>query len=350
MLTNIRLQHFRSYQDATFAFGEGVNVVVGPNGSGKTNLLEAVLVLLRGASFRVGDEGLVQHGSDWARLDTSTSDGHERTVKLQVDGRDRKTYVFDEKPYRRLPAGHTLPVVLFEPEHLALVSGVPETRRSYLDDILEQTKPGYASFRKNYRRVVSQRNALLKAALHRPQDFFPWELRLSELGAVIHRARRDLVVQLNRDIAGLYSTLAGGKGTLALDYTGRFAAETYETQLLQTLEKKRPDDIARGFTAYGPHREDLTVFFDGKPATQVMSRGETRTSVLALKILELQTIERLLGQTPTLLLDDVFSELDTTRRAALTTYLTPYQTFLTTTNADTVTKFPSTNTLLIPQQ
>lgn len=346
MVSDIHVQHFRSYEDASFEFGEGVNIIVGPNGSGKTNLLEAILVLARGGSYRVSDADLLRFGADWARLDAHTGNGGERTVKLQNQGTVKKTYQLDGKAYTRLPQQKHLPVVLFEPNHLFVLQGPPEGRRNYLDDILEQTTPGYTSFRKNYRRVLAQRNALLKHPNTKNQDFFPWNLRLSELGAVIHRTRRAFIDELNEAITGLYHELAGEKTSLTLTYSSHLAPVEYETKLLRALEDNFDKDIARGFTTYGPHREDMQVLFDGNPAELVASRGEIRSATLALKILELQKLQTTTNQTPLLLLDDVFSELDGARRRALTAHLQAYQTFLTTTDADIVVKHFTTSTII----
>lgn len=343
MIASARLQNFRSYTDTSFSFGAGVNIIVGKNGAGKTNLLEAVLVLARGGSYRVGDAELVRFGESWLRLDAQIvmeNDLHQaRTVKIEPERRPAKTYELDNKVYQRLSIQHLLPVVLFEPNHLLLLHGAPQLRRDYLDDILEQTMPGYAAFRRNYRRVLAQRNALLKrSALPSTQELFPWNLRLSELGAVLARARTELCQQLDERFASVYAQVSGTNTAVGLVYQPKFPVESYETMLLQKLESHAREDAVRGFTAYGPHREDFTVLFDGRPASETASRGETRTAILGLKIIELQLLEAKREQTPLLLLDDVFSELDAQRRAALTGFLQPYQTFLTTTDADTVTR------------
>ncbi|QQS20196.1 DNA replication and repair protein RecF [Candidatus Saccharibacteria bacterium] len=336
MISSIRLQQFRSYLDTKFEFGDGVNVIVGSNGSGKTNLLEAVLVAARGGSYRVADADLIHFGKEWARLDALFDASHNRTIKLTPHGLTKKTYTIDDKQYTRLADNKKHPVVLFEPNHLLLLQGAPENRRNYLDDILEQTTPGYTSFRKNYKRVLAQRNALLKHRNAFAHDYFPWNLRLSELGAVIHRARSELTAELHTQIDQLYGELSKDKKRVTVEYSGQFAAGTYESQLLHALESNISREIDRGFTTHGPHREDFKVLFDGVPSTLTASRGEVRSATLALKILELQVLERVNGVKPLLLLDDVFSELDVTRRSALTTHLQHYQTLLTTTEADIV--------------
>ncbi|MBL8122440.1 DNA replication and repair protein RecF [Candidatus Saccharibacteria bacterium] len=346
MLSSISLQHFRSYDDASFEFGEGVNIIVGPNGSGKTNLLEALLVIAQGMSYRVSDADLLYFGAEWARLDAYIGDA-VRTVKLRAGMPAKKSFEIDGKQHARLPLIKQLPTVLFEPNHLLILQGNPEGRRTYLDDILEQTKPGYASFRRNFKRVLAQRNALLKHQRAGSQDFFPWDLRLSELGAVIHRSRAELVERLNKDIGSLYHGLSHNKTDISVRYESRFSTEDYESQLLRLLEANLSKDLVRGFTSYGPHREDMQIYFGDTPIHLLASRGEVRTATLVLKVLELLEIETATNTKPILLLDDVFSELDGTRRRALTTYLSAYQTFLTTTDADIVVKH-FTNSSIIP--
>lgn len=347
MITDLRLQYFRSYGDASFELSPGVNIVVGPNASGKTNLLEALLVLARGSSYRAKDSELVRFGRSWTRLDIDLGDGGRRTVKITREPTITKTYELDKKTFKRLSLPHTLPVVLFEPEDLRLLSGGPERRRDYLDDLLEQTKPGYGTVRRQYRRALAQRNALLKR--HGSQNqIFPWDVRLSELAGQIVRARGSLVEELNNDIGKLYRKLSGTKVKVTAQYQNRWPADGYETKLLKELENSLELDITRGFTAAGPHREDLAVLFGGRAANDTASRGEVRTAVLALKIIELKIIEKLRETKPLLLLDDVFSELDGKRRHALTDYLAPYQTFITTTDADAVIGHFTESTNIIP--
>lgn len=349
MITDLRLQHFRSYKDASFELSPSVNIIVGPNASGKTNLLEAVLVLARGGSYRAKDNELIQFEKPWARLDGHSENNTQRTIKIVSEPVPSKTYELDEKVFKRLTLTHTLPVVLFEPNNLRLLSGGPERRRDYLDDLLEQTTPGYRANRRKYRRALAQRNALLKQGhTSSHSQVFPWDIRLSELAGQIVRARCQLIETMNTDIGKIYKKLSQTKTKVAVVYESRWRADNYESQLLKKLETSFNEDRLRGFTAYGPHREDLAVLFNDRPAQEVASRGEVRTAVLALKILELKIIETARGTTPLLLLDDVFSELDGKRRHSLTDYLAPYQTFITTTDADLVVQHFTEKAHVIP--
>lgn len=337
MLTDLRLQHFRSYDEASFEFGPGVNIVVGPNASGKTNLLEALLVLARGSSYRAKDSELVQFEQPWARLDAHLTTGADRSLKLILEPAPSKTYEIAGKTYKRLTLNHSLPVVLFEPNQLRLLSGGPEQRRDYLDDVLEQTVPGYGTLRRDYRRTLAQRNALLKQpGPDLAKQLFPWDVRLSQLAGQVVRARSELVEGFNKQVPKLYKELSQAKTKASLRYEASWAPDVYESQLLKKLATNIHEDQLRGFTSAGPHREDFQALFDGHPASMTASRGEARTLILALKIIELQLLTEARDQTPLLLLDDVFSELDGSRRRALTEHLANYQTFITTTDADIV--------------
>ena len=337
MLSDLRLQHFRSYNNTSFELSKGVNIVVGPNASGKTNLLEAILVLCRGNSYRAKDTELIQFEQPWSRLDATINDNTVRTVKLFNNQTPSKLFEINKKEYKRLPATQTLPAVLFEPNHLQLLSGSPERRRDYLDDLVEQTISGYGTIRRQYKRALAQRNNLLKKT-PTTDDMFAWNVRLSQLAGQIVRYRVELSQQINQDLPKLYKDLSGVKTEVGIEYQNQWQPDQYETKLLKELESNFETDVLRGFTSKGPHREDLVVLFDNRPAQETASRGESRTAVLALKIIELQLIEAARDTTPILLLDDVFSELDGKRRHALTDYLEKYQTFITTTDADLVVK------------
>ena len=339
MLDSIRLQNFRSYGDESFEFGSGVNIIVGPNASGKTNLLEAVLVAARGGSFRAKDTELIQIEKPWARLEVCTSSG-TRIVKLEKQGAAvRKTFEINDQTFQRLNLQKTVPTVLFEPNHLSLLTGSPELRRNFLDDLIEQTTPGFTTTRRAYRRVLAQRNALLKKGLAaaRPQVFV-WNLRLSELGGKIASERLKLLTEINKLATETYRGLSNATAAVSLTYQSGCSHGQYETSLLKLLETNLERDCLLGFTNTGPHRDDVRIILDGWPAEETASRGETRSLILTLKIIELQLLEKARGETPLLLLDDVFSELDGKRRHALTSHLKNYQTFITTTDADVVLK------------
>jgi DNA replication and repair protein RecF len=350
MISSLRLQQFRSYTDSAFEFGPKVNIIVGANASGKTNLLEAVLLLCGGSSFRVSDGELLLHGSEWSRLD-GEADGQIRTLKLvkKVAGQLEKEYVIDEKVHKRPGLTHSIPVVLFEPEHLRILSGSPEMRREFFDGLLAQTVSGFTHLRSSYKRTLAQRNALLKRGLPYAKDqLFAWNVRLSDLGGQIAVARSELIALINFELSRVYSDLAQTASTVMVRYEAMFPIDAYSSSFLKKLEHSAELDSVRGFTASGPHRENIAIDINTHAAALTASRGESRTLVLALKMLELAHIERVRERAPLLLLDDVFSELDGSRRRALTEFLAPYQTFITTTDADVVVQHFLDNCTIIP--
>lgn len=351
MITDIRLQNFRSYKDESFDLDPGVNIIVGANASGKTSLLEAILVACRGSSYRVNDTELIQFEAPWLRLDVHTQTGG-RTVKIeqqQDTGKANKLFDVDGKPYKRLPLTQTIPVVLFEPNHLLLLSGSPELRREYMDSLLEQFIVGYGSLRRQYKRTLAQRNTLLKQGVTAKSQLFAWNIRLSDLGAQLAERRLDLVARFDQSIARLYADLgASTTAKASIEYESRCAVDQYGSDMLHKLEQAIDTDLERGFTSYGPHRDDLVLKLNDLPLQVAASRGETRTLLLVLKIMEMSLLEEVRGSQPLLLLDDVFGELDGSRRRALTEALKNHQAFITTTDADVVLKHFTQESRVIP--
>lgn len=346
-ILDLRLQHFRSYSDTTFEFGTGVNIIVGPNASGKTNLLEAILVLCLGKSYRATDSELVAHNHGWARMDGNYQD-QVRTVKLiRRETTVAKEFQIAGTTLKRLSLSRSVPVVVFEPNHLQLLTESPELRRGFLDDIIEQTVPSFSELRRNYKRTLSQRNSLLKQ-FGSDDQLFVWNLRLSDLGGRIAEHRLQFVRGNSPLLAALYSKLVGKESEVELIYDTKLSPDNYGSSMLKALEARLAVDRERGYTTIGPHRDDLVPLLAGYPLAAAASRGETRTMLLALKLLEVLSIEKARGTKPILLLDDVFSELDGARRRALTEHLQDHQTFITTTDADIVVQHFLDNCMVIP--
>lgn len=338
-INSIILRQFRSYGEASFEFDSGVNIIVGPNASGKTNLIEAIAVVARGSGFRAhSDKELIKDDCDWARLDVSLDDNQRRIIKLQrTNSRVTKLFEVGGNHRARLRFEEVIPLTIFEPDHLRLASGGPQRRRDYLDGLLSQLIPTYRRELLAYERVLRQRNSLLKRQAAQ-SDFFAWEVQLVELASKIVAQRRQLVDQLSVELGPIYSQIANQTTTARLDYGSAVDLDNYPTVLMRRLDANRERDRLMGFTSVGPHRDELLIELGGQPAKICASRGENRTLVLALKILELRLLEQSSQTPPILLLDDVFSELDGSRRKHLTDFFTSHQVFITTTDADMVMK------------
>jgi DNA replication and repair protein RecF len=332
MLQTLALQNFRSYDNGLFEFKPGVNIIVGANASGKTNLLEAIHYIATMKGFRAHDRDLTAYESDWFRLEAMTSDG-VRIAKYRTDPA-QKTMDVDGEIKKRLTATHSLPIVVFEPDHMLLLGREPERRRSYIDGILSLTRPGYNSDLIAYKRALAQRNRLLKQESFSIEQLFVWDIQLSQKAGVIASARHELVEHLNKVCEAKYQSIASNSDTLVLSYDSTLRVASYADDFLTYLRENVDKDRLRGFTGAGAHRDDLQVMLKNNDARVNASRGETRSIILALKIAELELLHQKTGRPPLLILDDVFSELDGSRRRALAEALQDYQTFLTTTDAD----------------
>ncbi len=304
-------------------------------------------MLCKGGSYRNRDVELVTHKKNWSRLD-GTFQAQTRSIKL-VKQNDllSKQFLINANEFKRLPMSRTVPVVVFEPNNLRMLTDSPDLRRSFLDDILEQSVPLFGSLRRTYKRTLAQRNALLKQA-GTDDQLFVWSLRLSELGGQIALLRMRFIDKNSPLLADLYTKLVGKKTAAQLRYQTKQAESNYGSSMLGALESHKQIDRERGYTTIGPHRDDVQFIINGYPLAEAASRGETRTILLALKLLELKSLEETRGVKPMLLLDDVFSELDGRRRRALTEYLQDHQAFITTTDADIVVQHFLDNCTVIP--
>src|SRR5579884_1270160 len=335
MIESVRLHNFRSYKQANYAFSKKTNVIAGPNGSGKTNLIEAIIVGATGKSYRASDLELIKDKSDWLRIDMSLSDSSVRTIKISKDqNRAIKTIHINGKNYTRITQSSKIPVVVFEPNQLQIISGSPDKRRDYLDNIIMQQVHGYYSTTAKYKKALTQRNNLLKQGVINPSHIFPWDLRLSKLGGEITKQRTKYLEDAAKLISDTYKIISGTKDVARLIYKHTWPIETYESSFFKSLEKSIETDKNRGFTTTGPHREDINLLINDRNVQTKASRGEARSLLFTLKIVELKTLEEALNKKPILLLDDIFSELDVNRRTNLTKEINNYQVFITTTNAD----------------
>ena len=332
MLQTLALRNFRSYDNGLFEFKPGVNIIVGANASGKTNLLEAIHYIAVMKGFRASDKDLSSFESDWFRLEAMTTDG-VRVAKFRSDI-PQKTMDIDGDVKKRLLPPYSLPIVVFEPDHMLLLGREPERRRSYIDGILSITRPGYKSDLTAYKRALAQRNRLLKQETFSVDQLFVWDIQLSQKAGIIAAARQELIQQLNEVCQKKYQAIASSKDSLVISYESTLRADSYAEDLLNYLRENVNKDRIRGFTGAGAHRDDMRIMLKETDSRVSASRGETRSIILALKIAELELLHKQTGKRPLLLLDDVFSELDGSRRRALAEALQDYQTFLTTTDAD----------------
>jgi DNA replication and repair protein RecF len=340
-LSHLSLSDYRSYATADLPLQAGVTALVGPNGQGKTNLAEAIGYLATLGSYRVAhDAPLVRLGADRAVVrGTVVQAGRSTLVEVEITpGRANRARVNRSPVQRPRDVLGLLRTVHFAPEDLALVKGEPSDRRRFLDDLLVTRIPRLAGVRADYERVLKQRNALLKTAgaavrASRGGGGVPdlrtldvWDAHLARAGAELLAARLELVDGLRPLVAKAYDAVADGitKGDASLDYKSSLGPEFALTPdrevlaaaLLETTGRVRRDEIERGISLVGPHRDDLVLGLGPMPAKGYASQGEAWSFALALRLASFEML-RALGDDPVLVLDDVFAELDTGRRDRL---------------------------------
>ena len=343
LIREVHVLNLRSYGQFSAQLHPNITLILGPNGSGKTSLLEALYVIHRGTSFRGRDRDIIAHSAPHADIKATLDSGDHRKLRLTVDAGDKfiKQFGIDGASSARLAPKHRLPVVLFEPDELRLLSSSPQRRRDFIDGIIGRLSLTYSTVLSRYSRTLLQRNELLKqydTMQHNVWEshLFAWDVKLAELGATIIKARHNFIIHSNEHLGRHYSQLAGREQPVMARYISALSHRANDSNiqqlLLNRLEVLRQTDALRGNTSVGPHRDDIELLLNGHPAAETASRGEMRSIMLAFKLLEIELQAKHSGQKPLILLDDVFSELDNKREQALMSALAGYQTVITATD------------------
>ncbi|WP_328303828.1 DNA replication/repair protein RecF [Actinomycetospora sp. NBC_00405] len=333
---HLSVTDFRSWEQADLDFAPGVSVLVGANGQGKTNLVEAVGYLATLASHRVaGDAPLIRRDASSASIRAvAVNEGRELTVQVEIASGKANRARVNRSPVRspREVLG-IVRTVVFAPEDLALVRGDPGERRRFLDDLLVARAPRWAGARADYDKVLRQRSALLKTARHARGDTSTldvWDAHLARAGAVLVAGRLELTAALAPHVRDAYAAVAPESEPVGARYRSRAETvdalggeaaapatpEEIEVLLLDEMRRRRNQEIERGVCLVGPHRDDLELTLGTGPAKGYASHGESWSLALALRLGAFELL-RGEGSEPVLILDDVFAELDARRRRAL---------------------------------
>ena len=336
MLKAIQLQNFRSYKKKDFNFSDKTTLVVAPNTFGKTNLLEAIFLVSSGKSFRTDKDsqmlnfnkevGRVKAKVDDLELEAVVTNGNVSGIKTQY-----KKFLVNGVPKRRVDFAGNLVSVLFSPEDLDIIIDSPSLRRKFLDNVLEQVDKEYRIAFISYVKALRQRNALLEKTREEgnrfEKQFEYWDNLVIENGNIITKKREEFIDYVNSSSKDIFNFEI-----------------TYDKSIIskERLERYEMQEIASAVTLVGPHRDDFSVLmFDKKETHDVKyfgSRGQQRLSILQLKSLELNYIEKIIGQRPLLLLDDIFSELDEGHINLILKEIGKQQTIITTTHKEFVPK------------
>lgn len=328
----LTVRNFRIHRELTLALSSGITVLTGPNGSGKTSILEAIALLASAKSFRSGANGdFIARGSDgaWAEISVSDSQVEDR-ITIEISEARKRSFLNKKPISRRRQISERLPYVVFSPADLRLVDGEAADRRDWLNSALCNVDFAYADLLRDYTKILTQRNRLLKDL--GPEcgfnveklgaDFEVWDQKFLDLGAELVIRRLEYLSSLFPYLQARYSEIAGSEDHFAAEYlpNGWNVPESREIlrqALAQQVRQSRARDLHVGSSSVGPHRDEISLTINANKAKFCGSQGEKRTSVLALRLAEVDLFRKLRGRDPVLLIDDVSSELDSKRRRAL---------------------------------
>ena len=343
IIEKLTLRNFRNYEETVLTPHEGVNLFFGANGSGKTNLLEAIHYCALGKSHRItGDQSAVRIGEGFAVCGVTVRSNNvkrEISVRLVPNDAAKKVILLDQKQIRRFSdMMGCLQCVIFSPEDLGLIREGPSVRRRYLDMMISQVNRGYFIALQQYRSGLEQRNALLKNMRGNPRQYENmlevFEQAMAGPAAAIVSERIRVVELLSRLAAETYRGISGREEEeFQASYHSAFReSANVQEDFIQVMRENREEDLRLGITSAGPHRDDLNLSLNRKNMKVYASQGQIRTAALSLKLAQMKALRQMSGEPPVLLLDDVMSELDKERRMRLVREISDYQTFITCTD------------------
>ena len=341
----IRIRNFRNIEEAEIEFDAGVNILAGDNAQGKTNLLEAISFTALGKSFRTGhEEDMIRFGAESAEISLDFSDSVRRqniTVRM-MHGKRRRIEQNKVKVSRLSDIVGAFRTVLFCPEHLSLIKDGPGERRNYLDIAISQLYPVYLKSLQRYNQILKQRNQLIRNAEDDRKTFDAtvefWTSQLAHEAAVIARYRVQYLKRARDHISACFAEMMGDREVPEAIYEGSSHhepdfyedIEASERDYFEILMTRHDREIGAGNTLWGIHKDDIDIRINGKSARAFASQGQQRSLALAMKLAEGEVCAEICGEKPVFLFDDVFSELDATRRAYLSGKITDRQVIITT--------------------
>lgn len=344
-ISELKLHQYRSYESLLLRPYSGVNVISGENAQGKTNAIEALFLCAFGRSHRTSrDAELINKdcAGAYVGIKLRNSSG-EHNIEMKLRSGERKKVFLDANLISRSSElMGQLNVVLFSPEDLSLVKGGPAERRRFMDMEISQLYPSYYVSLQQYNIALRQRNALLKSDTAGLSTLCAWDEQLAYHGARVMDKRAAFALKLQRHASEFHSAVTEGGEKLLIEYAPSVAVQEEVSKttglLMEKLEDSASDDLRRGFSSVGPHRDDLRISLNGEELRVYASQGQQRTAALSLKLSEIDILKELKGEAPVLLLDDVLSELDDSRGRLLLENLKGCQAFITCTGIDSLVR------------
>ena len=320
-VSELNMVSFRNHRRLFVDLEPKMYRIIGPNGTGKTNFLEAIYLAMTGRSFKTASlKEVIAFGEESAFVATTVVlDDFARDMEITIK-KDKRRFLRDHNPVKNTSAyGRGMGVVLFEPGHLQMVQGAPSRRRAFIDDMLRMLSPAYDDAYTSYYHVLYQRNVVLRKL--RDADLLDvYDRSLATYAAVILRERLKFLKRMAASVSTYYEAIAASGERLELRYKASFPVVLdgeLEAAFYESLKERRSQDRERGRTSIGPHLDDLSFLLNGEEAKKFASTGQIRSIVLAMKCMEIDRIGEMIGEAPVVLLDDVLSELDEKRRRML---------------------------------
>ncbi len=340
-IRSLRLENFRNFQDETFSFTDGINILAGHNAQGKTNAIEAIYFCTCLKSYRViREEQLIRFGQESASITLNFEmNGQEEEMKILFQKNKPKEYRYNGLNVSRLrDLLGCFQSVIFTPDHLELIKEGPQKRRNFLDMALCSLDRPYTDQLLSYQKILKNRNALLRKAKDEPipsELFEVWEEKLAEAGSYIAFCRQNYIIELCQYAQKFYQEISSGGEKIKLLYLNQFSKdpcsrETFYELMKNRLARTRQNDIEMGQTVSGVHKDDILILQAGKSMKFFASQGQIRSAVLAMKLAEAECITQRMGTEPVLLLDDILSELDSKRQRFIFQKMDGRQTVLST--------------------
>ena len=336
-IKSVKLVSFRNYDYQIVDFPMQITLVSGTNGQGKTNLVESVVVAATTKSPRTSNMSeLVKDGSAETLVEILLDRKFgQMNLSFTINAKGEKKFFINSNPVSKMSdVFGNLVVVYFSPDDLKIVSASPDKRRDFMDTDISELSGSYYNLIQRYNKVLLQRNKLLKTERDRAlllAQIGVWDEQLAQIASLIIKTRKSFIEKLKVPAKEALKYISSSKDDLEIEYVGvkGTSAEEIKEELLKSLKFNLERDIELGYTSVGPHRDDIYFELNGKDARNFASQGQQRSIVLALKFAELEIFEKELGEEPILVLDDVFSELDTTRQRRLYEKMSKYQTIIT---------------------
>lgn len=334
-IKDLKLNNFRNYFYQSVEFNEDYNIFIGDNAQGKTNLLESVYYLANGTSFKkIRDKDIIRFSQSQMRLKGTIRKGRSfKEVYIEVKDKDKSIFVNGVKYDRRKDLRSLFKIVLFTPEDLAIIKEGPNLRRDLIDGIIEGIDFSYKAKKRDYDKILYQRNRLLK---NKSSSYFNEQLNafdenLMKLGFSIYKTRKKFVNILEKFAREFHSSLTEGSELLEMKYLPDISADDFSSYV-EEFKKGRSDDLKYLTTQRGIHRDDIEISINGKNTKNFASQGQQRSAILNIRLAEVKLTKEVTGDEAVILFDDVFSELDEKRSLFLLENLRGYQTIITATN------------------